>query len=290
MNTKIGKLIISLILMLSILVIINYKKTRYEKKETDILDTIGDRLEDFGGRIVDKSLLNDKIVYLQYVNAFNNSDMELFDSVCENWSDNRIVIIGFFEENTRFKQMKGKYNSFANVFFVVNRDRFMNENLLLSKVINKYFIFDKNGTLSFSNNSFIGYDNGVKSKLKKILNNDSFNINEFLPINLNVSEVIWLNQIVEVVKGNNANFHIFALMNEICESCGSGLVIRLLKTFNKNQDFSVNLIIGNASFEYSDTDITALRSQGHIEFPVINADKNLSEKWNHYIYEPTFRT
>jgi len=285
MNSKILKIFVSAILMLSILTIINYKKTRFEKINKDIIELIENRLEGFDGRTVDKILLKDKTIYLQYVNAFNNNDMELFDAVCDNWNDNRIIKIGFFEENNSFVQMKDKYNSYTNVFFVVNRDYDKKENILLSRVKNKYFIFEKNHNLNFSGDNLIGYDNGVKTKLKKILNNDSFNINEFLPLNQSITESMWLDQITKIIKSNNVSFHIFGFMNDICETCGSGSVVALLKTLNKNQDFSINLIIGNFSFEYSENEISALKSQAQIEFPIIKADDKLSEKWNHFSHE-----
>ena len=224
-----------------------------------------------------------KNLFVQFIDAAHEMDIELFKDVYSNWKKEEISFLLIVRELDRFNS---RVEINTDDIIILNKDFDELESIFNPGKIygTHYYLVNNSGKIVASGSNNFGYENGPKVFLKQLIKNEYFSISSFIKLNENVKGVEWLNQISEIVDDQNKNYSLISMFTSICSGCLSGeLVFFLNEFYNKNQNnINVLCMLNN---KFNDKDITRLKSQLKINLPVFISDEKLSQKWNSLIKE-----
>jgi hypothetical protein len=143
---------------------------------------------------------------------------------------------------------------------------------------------NKKAPTQFPKINRVGYEEGIKSELNRLLRNTSFHISEFVRENENLRNVSWLNLCQSLLLEENKEYCVMTFLRSVCAECLSGtLTSELMKLHSDYSPLLSVLSIVPSDFSYND--IENLKNFLSIGFRVERADKPLSEKWNSLIFQ-----
>jgi hypothetical protein len=156
------------------------------------------------------------------------------------------------------------------------------KNLFRNPANNSHSLFNKNGEMIYTGVNSVGYERGIKIHLLDLIDNDMFNISDFMKqknIHLNRNSI----QISNLVHRSENKYLIVSLFTDFCDTCLSGYILHKINKIHLNpldKTGTYAILYGNY---YSKTDISILKSQSGYSFPILISNKALTDKWQKYI-------
>jgi len=280
------KILISMVVLIVIINIANYQKSKTSPQKGHHSHAGHSRgIPDFQAKSISDQLVKNtdfkgKNLYIQFANARESEDTALFSRVYGDFKDEGLEFVLFTDDSD--KALK-KLNIDKNQVHVVSENYEQYRQLFGSaKNTGSFYLFNGSGEKIVSDKNAKGYEEGPKLKLNELLWNESFNISEFVDHNANLNTIEWLSQVREIVQQEQKKLHLFYLSVNLCEPCGGGAIIERLKKIDSENEGAVR-VTAISYTHYADQDINALRSQSGVKFPIVFAEGRLLEKWDSMI-------
>lgn len=211
-------------------------------------------------------------------------ELELFKITYEKWKDHDIwfLLIGRLDQ----EEGLGVISSDRLTIFNLERniDRLNVYSVFGLRSQDSYFyVFDSAGRKVVASRSVLGYERGPKTFLNELLTGTRFSIEELMERNHNIGEYEWFRSIDKIITSNREyEYFVFSLLTKICDSCAGAEIVQFMKRIRliTPQGVYVASFLGR---EFSESDITNLKSQLNINYPIFIADNELRWKWDELI-------
>ena len=270
------------LIFIVIIVFINIRKHQvFYSSAMELTDLPKFEAVDAMGTKIKRSNLKDKNLFIQFINSKFQPDIDLFESVYSNWIDEDIYFLGIINNSEKFN-IERKLN-LENTSFIKENYFDLCKKFKINSRDGNFFIVNKNGKIISTGKNDLGYEKGPKVYLQELIKDDAFSISEFIGENEKINDFEYLTQIkTSIESSTEKKYSIIALLTKICDSCSGGGIIQSFKKIHRDNNglFNVLLILNR---KYKKEDISNLRSQLKISFPIAIADQELNSKWDSLI-------
>jgi hypothetical protein len=277
MNIRVKNIVAALLVLFGVLIYWGF--SHKNRKQNEI---INGRMPHFiarnsTGTEIDSKKLLGKFVYLQFVDIQRQEDMNLFETMYQNWKNEDLVILVVGDNLQPNIKING--NFLADITILTDLRKTFSQIFDISSTANKYFLFDKLGKLICSGENSIGYERVLKIQLLKHIKKCLLSPLELAGLKEDINRVTASKANREINVDENREYCIVSLFNLFCNSCSSGPIIDLLKRISKERE-NVQVIGVLSATYYGHGDLQTIISQSQVEFPVIIADNELDKKWS----------
>ena len=256
------------------------KRTSINQKQIKYLPKFNIDVES-GNKINSRDLIGNYSLLL-FLDDRDDNDMVFLSSLVDYIDKYNVNTVAFVRKknNALLKNL----NSNSKIQTVeLNNSNLSNS---LNSQYGEYRLYDKKGKLFYAGKTTDAYfgRGAVSYHLNKLIREKYFNIDLFVDINKKLADIDYLKQLVQLLKENDKKYYLISMMTSLCDACGSGLILTYLNRINTkfNNNVFVATILKN---DFTQKEISSLKSQSRIKYPVFLADDVLDAKWEELINE-----
>lgn len=271
-----------IILFLLTLLLIQFRRNTINRKlePTTLKDILKSELIDVKGRKLSHHRLEGKVIYIQFVDPLDSTDVSLINNIYLEWKNKELAFIVITNDLASLIN-----NSIIDVYDTKDVIVIENEFEKLKKQFNSplnigtNYLVDNSGNVILSGINKWGYYFKLEASLNRLLK-DEISISKVLITGSKIDEIDWFEQLKNIIdKGNEYEFYIISIFTNICITCQSGIFLNKLKKLheiNKNNIYFISIV----DQSFNDIDIENMKNNLGIKYQIIRADRRLSDKWN----------
>jgi len=211
-------------------------------------------IKDIFGNTLESKTFDESILYIQYFDPRIITDIKNIKAISDNWVKKglKIIVVPIIEsDNTLLLRNRGIF--IIDPFY----QRDLKTILQAPTCCESYWIFSTARLLKTGTNS-ANSENGLSSIFNDIFVNDKSEISRQVILSYNnIFKIPWLFFAKDLIIGKIIDENIIVFMDNICDSCLSGSIIRKINSFNDKNVRTIIILFKN----YTNDDIPIIRKQ-----------------------------